>query len=114
MGLPQNLWADSNGVSPTIRKTFSEFSFSIDVAFGVDARRIARLAPGDLMSHRIKDDVDSHGVSVDREQVEELVVLTLPLPTVRNIGVVGHDHHELAPVVANTAKMRLGGLETSL
>ena len=55
--------------------------------------------------------VDPEGVGADREPVEELVVLALALPPVRDIRVVRHHHKQPAMLVGDASEMRVNTTE---
>ena len=66
------------------------------------------------MRHRVEHDVDADRVRLQRKAIEILVFFRFALPTIRDVRVVGHEHHETAVVVEDAAEVRLGGLEASL
>src|SRR5262245_57878059 len=66
------------------------------------------------MSHRVHDRVDPDGVSLRREQIEIPRVLTLALPGIRDVGVVRHQHHDVAVTIGDGAQMRLGAVVAAL
>ena len=66
------------------------------------------------MRHRVEHDVDAHRVRLQRKAKEILVLFRFALPAIRDVRVVGHEHHETTVVVEDAAKVRLGGLEASL
>src|SRR5512145_2375617 len=63
---------------------------------------------GRSVRHAVEDDVEPDGVALGREAEEELRVLGLALPGIRDVGVVRHHHHQPAMRVADAAKVRLG------
>ena len=63
------------------------------------------------MRHRVEHDVDADRVRLQRKAIEILVFFRFALPTIRDVRVVGHEHHETAVVVEDAAEVRLGGLE---
>src|SRR5262245_3672066 len=46
-----------------------------------------------LVRHRVKQDVDAHGIPGGRELIETPRILALALPCVSHVGVVGHHDH---------------------
>src|ERR1044072_9201257 len=60
------------------------------------------------VGHRVEDRVDPDGITPRRELVEVAWVFTLALPGVGDIGVVRHQHHDVAACVEDGAEMGLG------
>ena len=54
----------------------------------------------------MEENVDAHGVPVRGELVEERRVLSFTFPRIRDVGVVGHHHHDSALLVAHGPEMR--------
>src|SRR5688572_2511467 len=50
-----------------------------------------------LVRHRMEQYVDAERVAARRELLKERRVLTLPLPGVRDVRIVGHEHDDPSP-----------------
>ena len=66
------------------------------------------------MRERVDDDVDADWVALfDGEFFEVFVVLAFFFPAVGDVGVVGHEDHEAAVVIEDSAEVGFGGFESS-
>jgi hypothetical protein len=58
------------------------------------------------VTHRVQQHVDAERIAVRRELLEVSRVLTLALPRVLDVGVVGHQDHDSTVVIGNRTHVR--------
>src|SRR5689334_5545220 len=68
--------------------------------------RIAALPRFISVCQSVKNDVDADGIAVGRELVEEARVLAFPLPRVRDVGVMRHQHDHVAVMIDDALHRR--------
>src|SRR5499427_2912660 len=66
------------------------------------------------MCHPVDHDVDADGVAVRRELVEVFLALAFALPRVRDVGVVGHHHHQPPFLVGDAAEVHVRAVRSPL
>ncbi len=55
--------------------------------------------------HGVSQNIDGQRVGLDRKSLKELFVISLSLPAVSNIGIVGRDGNQTARFVAESSKI---------
>lgn len=57
------------------------------------------------MRESVEDNIDPEGIGFRRELEEELIILSLPLPSVSDVCVVCHQHHDSTRLIPNAPEV---------
>ena len=66
------------------------------------------------MVQRVQDDVDPERVRIRREPAEAFIIFALPLPAVRDIGIVRHEYERVPVAVENHPEVGYGTVRALL